>query len=163
VSDVVVGGGGRYLILHHAAERELAIFDVNEARIVKQLPMTTDTIRIAAGMDKLIGVKPKESGIERWSLTTVQREAPGDYTMEVPREAMAVGGASNGPLVASGVDWPRLGETAFFNVQTLKRIPMDFGPHDFFETSPNVFLRASAEGRLFACQQQSGGARQACL
>src|SRR5262249_52499720 len=37
VSDVAVGGGGRFLILYLSRERKLAIFDVNTARVVKYL------------------------------------------------------------------------------------------------------------------------------
>jgi hypothetical protein len=34
----------------------------------------------------------------------------------------------------------------------MKRIEMPFDPHGFFQTSPSVSLRASADGRTFACQ-----------
>lgn len=163
VADVAAGGAGRYLILHLPQQRKLAVFDANEARVVKYLPAAADNVKFAAGMDKLVVVRPDNGAVERWSLTTFEREATATLRMDVPAIAVAMGSASNGPLVVSGVDFPRLGETAFFDVLAMKRIDMSFHPHGFFDTSPNVFLRASADGRTFACVPDgAGGNTQAC-
>src|SRR5262249_31485022 len=54
IADVAVGGGGRYLILYLPKARELAVFDVSEAKIVRTIPLAEDDIKIAAGLDKLI-------------------------------------------------------------------------------------------------------------
>jgi hypothetical protein len=149
VADVAVGGDGRFLVLHLPPRQQLAIFDANKAAVVKSIPVV-DNIKFAAGMDKLVVVLP-EGTVERWSLTTFEREAAGELKLKVSPAAVAMGSASNGPLVVSGVDWPRLGETAFFDVLAMKRVAMSFDPHGFFNTSPNVYLRASADGRAFAC------------
>src|SRR5262249_4924116 len=42
-----VGGGGRSLILHLPQQRQLAVFDVNEAKVVKYLPMAEDRLLFA--------------------------------------------------------------------------------------------------------------------
>jgi hypothetical protein len=160
---VAVGGAGRYLILYLPTEHHLALFDANEGRIVRTLP-ADDNARFAAGMDKLLVVQPATRLVERWSLTTFRMEASATIKMEVPPVAVAMGSASNGPLLISGVDWPRLGETAFFDPIAMRRIDMSFHPHGFFETSPNIFLRASADGRTFASQANGfGGGTQACV
>jgi hypothetical protein len=114
-------------------------------------------------MDKLVVVR-RDGTVERWSLATFEREATGELNLKVPPVAVAMGSASNGPLVVSGVDWPRLGETAFFDVLTMNRIEMLFHPHGFFNTSPNVYLRASADGRTFACVPDGfDGNTQTCV
>jgi putative Ig domain-containing protein len=165
VTDVTAGGGGRYLILNLPSKKQLAVFDANTAEVVKYLPAGGDDVLIAAGMDKLVVLRKGGSKVERWSLTTFEREAEAELSLDVPAAAAAMGEASNGPLVVSAVNWPVLGETAFFDVLKMQRIDMDaaFDRHGFFETSPDVFLRASADGRVFACQQSLGGTVQTCV
>jgi predicted Zn finger-like uncharacterized protein len=162
-SAVAAGGAGRYLILNIPEKKQLAIFDANSASIAKILPAGGDDVLIAAGMDMLMVLHKQDFTVERWSLTTFEREAEGKLEMDVPFAAAAMGEASNGPLVVSGVDWPRLGETAFFDVLQMKRIDMPFDKHSFFDTSPDVFLRASDDGRVFASQQQPGNVVQTCV
>jgi hypothetical protein len=77
-------------------------------------------------------------------------------TMKAPPIAAAIGSVSNDPLVISGVDYPCLGETVFFDVTRMQRLEVPLNPHDLFATSPRVFLRASADGRTFACQGDAG-------
>ena len=57
-ADACAGGGGRFLILHLAQTRQLAVFDVNQAKVVKYLPVPADNVRFAAGMNKLLVVAP---------------------------------------------------------------------------------------------------------
>jgi hypothetical protein len=163
LDEVAVGGGGRYLILRLPRLRQLAVFDVNEAKVVKFLPIPGDDVKFAAGMDKLVVIEPTSYRIHRWSLTTFEREATASLSMKVPPIAVAMGSASSGPLVISGVNYPLLGETVFFDVHRMARIEIP-NPHDFFRTSPSVFLRASADGRVFACQETSPhGMLQSCI
>src|SRR5262249_34530620 len=70
IADVCVGGGGRFLILHLPRQRNLAIFDVNEGKVVKYLPVADDRVLFAAGMNKLLVVLPDKNLIQRWSLAT---------------------------------------------------------------------------------------------
>lgn len=159
-TDVAVGGGGRFLVLHLPKLRKLAVFDVTEAKVVKYLPTSANNIKFTAGLDKLIVVQPSSYTIERWSLNTFEREAETKIAMKVPPVAVAMGSASDGPLVISGCDWPSLGETAIFDIQKMKRIEVSVGPHAGFHTSPHVFLRASADGRVFVCQAAASGGLQ---
>lgn len=46
---VLVGGGGRFLFFHLPAVRQLAVFDVNEAKFVEHLPMAEENVLLAAG------------------------------------------------------------------------------------------------------------------
>src|SRR5207237_6735731 len=77
VASVAVGGGGRYLVLHMPEVRKLAVFDVNEAKIAHQIPLAEENILFTAGLDKLIVVFPDKNLLQRWSMTTGQRETSG--------------------------------------------------------------------------------------
>jgi hypothetical protein len=98
VADVRVGGGGRYLIFSLPSRRQLAIFDANEARIVKYLPLAEDDARFAAGIDKLIVALPGANILQRYDLTTFEREATVQSPVAGTLQMVQMGSASRGPL-----------------------------------------------------------------
>jgi hypothetical protein len=101
VNDVVVGGGGRYLILYLGKLQRLAIFDVNAGRITKFLQTDAGELLLAANMDRLIVVYPQRELMQRWNLQTLEKEV----TVRVPVKpvrAIAMGYASAGPLALNG-------------------------------------------------------------
>ncbi len=97
--DVCVGGGGRFLILRLPKEHKLAVFDANEAKIVKYLPLAEDDALIAAGLDKLIVALPAGNILERWSLTTFEREVRVPSPVDGAIKRLLMGSATRGPLV----------------------------------------------------------------
>jgi S1-C subfamily serine protease len=161
VSDLCVGGGGRYLILHMPRVRALAVFDVSQARIVQTIPGADEDIRFAAGMDKLIVLHPSKKVLQRWSLTGRQREALVPLPFKMDRVlCVAMGCASDGPLFVGGpVDDPKdlsKPRVALLDVQTLKPLPLTKVERHgigFGEPTP---VRASANGRVFTTWRQGG-------
>jgi WD40 repeat protein len=97
--DVCVGRGGRFLIFHLPLARRVAVFDANEAKIVKLLPVAEQDILLAAGDDKLIMVSPGRNLFRRWNLKTLKREQLFFTQTRGSIRAMAMGSASAGPLV----------------------------------------------------------------
>src|SRR5271157_5830328 len=77
LTELVVGGGGRYLILFLKSNRQLAIFDVMATDIVKRLDLPSEDVLIAAGAEKLILLYPKEKLFQRYSLKTMEAELTG--------------------------------------------------------------------------------------
>ena len=45
VTDVVLAGSGRYLLIQMGAAKQLAVFDVNQAKIIKTLPLISDKVK----------------------------------------------------------------------------------------------------------------------
>lgn len=139
VADVCVGGGGRLLILHLPKERNLAVFDADQAKVVKYVPAADDKVKFAAGLDHLLVALPGDKVIERWSLKTFEREASAPAKGEVT--ALCMGSASHGPLyVAAG------GDAHFLDPVTLKPIDVKV-PKGRLPAGANV--RASADGTVF--------------
>lgn len=99
ITDLVVGGGGRYLILYFKTLHQLGIFDTSRAEIVKFLPVNSEKVMFAAGAEHLLIVDPEKKILERWSLKTFQREATALLPIQDPLEGIAIGSASQGPLV----------------------------------------------------------------
>ncbi len=151
VANVAVGGGGRFLILHLPQMRKLAIFDVNEAKIVKYIPLPEDDICFTAGMDKLIVGLPLSNSFQRWSLKSMEREVTVPNPLNGSIADIVMGNASAGPLFvchSKGV--------ALLNPRTFREL--DMKPKD--QRMPGCaagLVRASADGTLFAMREGRGG------
>src|SRR5262249_23483721 len=74
VADVAVGGGGRFLLLHMPGLKKLAVFDINETKVVRYLDVAEAGAKIAAGQDMVLAALPGSDRIQRWSLKTLELE-----------------------------------------------------------------------------------------
>lgn len=139
-TDVVVGGGGRYLIFHMPKLKKLAVFDVNAARITKYLPLTEDDIVFTAGLDCVIVGLKKGGKLERWSLTTFELEKSAAPPFNEDITGVLMGHASNGPLVVNGF---------FLDAATFRSLPIlgDKGNDRPLGSAHGRF--ASADGTVF--------------
>jgi len=157
VGDVCAGGAGRYLILALPKLGKLGVFDVNEAKVVKYLPLAEADAKFAAGRDKLIIVAPKAGTIERYSLTTFEKEVTAALPYTGKLHAVLMGSATDGPVLVamSGMNRERAASTyVFFDQKTLKELVCDWqgdGPDrdrnlGFGDTQ--VVSRLSADGRV---------------
>lgn len=154
--DAVIGGGGRYLILLLPEAKKVTVFDTGTAEFVKELAVDfEEKLLIAAGADKLVLVDSVKRTIERYSLPGLVREAEAKLPMQGPPIAIALGSASNGPLVITGVEIPQPPETLFYDVLRLERIELPLDAKAILDTTPTAFLRASADGHVFACQPRT--------
>jgi len=98
---VAVGGAGRYL-LFTLGERQLAVFDVNAADVVKRVPLAYEKALVAAGASKFVIAYPENERVERWDIGTMTRDGdPQPLPFEGALEAIALGADSEGPLLAS--------------------------------------------------------------
>lgn len=156
---VCVGGGGRFLVLSLPAKKQVAVFDVSRAEVVKYLPAPAEKVLVAAGMDKLAVVAPDLGVVERWSLLTFEKEAtaPLPVTAGLKATAVAMGAGSSGPLLVQAMDWPRLGEWFVFDVTAMKEAAGGAGRHRL-ECRPGDRVLASDNGRTFVVNRASGTA-----
>jgi hypothetical protein len=149
VADVAVGGGGRYLLLHLPKLRQIAVFDVSQAKITGHVPLTTDNVRFTAGRDKLIVALADENVIQRWDLATQRREASAPLPVRDKLSGLALGSASDGPLLVASCQGAIRSELFFMDVATLTKLPIQrtgAGHIHIFDVNG---VRASADGRVF--------------
>ena len=139
-TDVVVGGGGRYLIFHLPKLKKLAVFDVNEARVTKYIPLAEPDVTYTAGLDcVVIGLKAAGK-LERWSLSTfeLEKSAPPPFKEDVKQVLMGHG--SNGPLVVNGY---------FLDPATFQQLPVrDMNGNERVWSAGDVRF-PSADGTVF--------------
>jgi hypothetical protein len=141
--DVCVGGGGRFLILYLPEQRNLAIFDANEARIVKYLSLAEDNVKVAAGRDHLFVVLPTANVIQRYNLATFEKEVTVPAPTSGQVSHVLLGSASQGPLLLAGGD----GKVVFLDPRTFK--PQDVKTSGLSGFGPDAFCRVSGDGRVF--------------
>src|SRR5262245_10836630 len=109
--DACFGGGGRFLILRLPATQKLAVFDVNEAKVVKYIAVAEADAKFAAGLNHLIVAMPAAGVFQRWSLTTFEKEA--SVASPVAQIGnIAMGSASDGPLLVQPRSQDRFGGSA---------------------------------------------------
>jgi hypothetical protein len=155
IQNVVLGGGGRFLILHLPKLRQVAVFDVNAAKVVKYLPVAGDNVMIAAGMTKLILAFPDTKIIQRWSLLTFERELTGTLPINDAIAGIGMGYGSDGPLVVQVVREPISGFDHFLDIRTMKLIDVREQIAGHVHRGANAQMRGSADGRTFGIS--SGG------
>ncbi len=177
ISDVAVGGGGRYLCLKLNG-RKLAIFDANAGAVVKTIPLEADRALIAAGASLLIVAYPDQRAFVRWSLDDLDSAGTRvNSPLKAQIQSLAMGNDSDGPLLACWTPGPQpqLGAPARYSfldprtfavlkadsiinggVQGIGQLSRSGGSltlHPFLQK--RVHLRASAGGNLFALWQTS--------
>jgi hypothetical protein len=134
-SEIRVGGGGRYLVLHLPKLKKLAIFDVNEASIVRYIPLAEDKVVYAAGLDKIVVGLTAKGVIESWDLNTGEKIASRALAGAAEVTSVLMGFASHGPVVVNG---------AFYDLDSLKPLPIKT-PHGY----PPPWSPVSADGTVF--------------
>lgn len=98
-TGLAVGGSGRFFVLHLPERQQLAIFDVNQAKVTQTIPLGEPGAPFAAGKDRLLVVLPKARRIEHWDLVTGKRLAEAPLDVPFPVRAISMGSASRGPLL----------------------------------------------------------------
>ena len=157
--QVCVGGGGRFLIASLPAVKQIAVVDLSRAKVAKLLPAASERMLVAAGMNTLFVLYPGTNVVQRWSLTSFEKEGTGTIAPAAGLVVtnIAMGSASNGPVLIQAMDFPRLGERFLFDITTMEPVP-GTRKHDSTQgTWPGDTLRASANGKVVTVSRKEGG------
>lgn len=117
-ADVCAGGGGRYLLFHLPKAGKIALFDIPAARIVHYFPATDPAVKFAAGADAVVIGLPGQGVLQRWSLTTFERELSAPSPVQEPIGSVLLGHGSAGPVLVNGL---------YLDLRSLKPIAVE-GP-----------------------------------
>lgn len=161
VADAIVGGGGRFLLLVIPSLKQVAVFDVQQAKIVKYLPQAEDTVKVAAGIDRAILYYPDSQIVHRWNLNTFEREVSNRLPINGTVKSIAMGNASRGPLlVYHAVSTGALDRCSvdFVDPLTLQVVELKRGLRQ--RLSSGVYrdaehIRCSGDGQVFGCWYSS--------
>ena len=154
VETAAVAAGGRLLLLHSPKVGKVVVFDVSEGKVVRQIDAAEPGTLLAGGMNTFVIYQPKRNTFERWTCDKLERLPEVKSPFADPVRALAMGSASNGPLVAalggSRGTGPLGASLGFFDPTAAREVgyladgqpnPLGIGPAH----SP-VRLRVSANG-----------------
>jgi hypothetical protein len=147
--DVCVGGGGRFLFFYLKSLSKLAVFDLCQAKLAGYVPAGESEILFAAGADRLLVVHPEQMLIQRYRLDTLKLEATQQLALDGRPNLIALGAASQGPLlIGTGETMPNSLSYAL-DIGTLKPLPWNMPARTMVEMAAHTQVRASADGRVF--------------
>jgi hypothetical protein len=148
VGDAVVGGGGRFLIFHLPTAQKFAVFDVQQGKVVKELPVADAVVLFAAGANQLVVVYPNAKLLHVWDLTTLERERtaplPGSLTGDDIHQ-VCMGAASAGPVFAYLRQQKRTLALHLHNLATSEVRWKHWGPQNAYGP---LHMRASPDGSM---------------
>ncbi|MCA9005403.1 MAG: DUF1559 domain-containing protein [Planctomycetaceae bacterium] len=147
-THVAAGGNGRYLIFYLKQQKQLAVFDVSAAQIIKLIPIEFEDISLTAGADKLVILSRDQSVIQRYSLNTFEKELSLPVALNGEGSQLVMGSASNGPvLFFSGNE--SYAEKSFLDLQTLEKSRVDLPGGEIHVLSGNRIIHVSPDGKVF--------------
>ncbi|MFN3152300.1 S1C family serine protease [Bremerella sp.] len=115
--SMTTGGAGRYIVLHLKDTGKLVLLDIAAAEIIRAVDAPGEDLMLAGGLDKLIVLVPSQGLFHRYDLATLTREKSFPAPSNFHPKKMAMGSASQGPLVCH-----TRGPIELFDIQKLKPI-----------------------------------------
>lgn len=151
VSRTCVGAGGRMIFLHIPDLKKLAVFDVEQSKIIQYLSVPQEDALFAAGIDKLFIASQSAGKLERYNLTTFKKEVTAKLPVEGRVGALLMGSASTGPLFLCGIDGMLAVDSLSLTEHPFKWLrnngeSNDRSPFSFQNDTPQ--LQISANGRV---------------
>src|SRR5262249_18638816 len=116
----------------------------------RTIPLEDKKAKLAAGRDKVIALSGNV--LQRWNLSTGQQEAAFPVPVRGPVKAIAMGSASNGPLLICSEENGRAGQGRFdlYDIRTMSPcFTARRGATTPLSVRAGCRARASANGKVF--------------
>jgi hypothetical protein len=129
VTEVVVGGDGRYLLLSIPDLQKVGVFDLREAKVLKYVGVPSKRFFVAGGATRFVIVDITNRRLSKWKYDSLDaKEAEAPIEMKGRRQLMAavMGPASEGPLALS------------FNYDKYERRQVFIEPYDLQTLTPKA-------------------------
>ncbi|PQO41237.1 hypothetical protein C5Y96_00540 [Blastopirellula marina] len=117
--SMATGGAGRYIVLHLKEAGKLALLDVVAGGIIHTIDAPGEDLMLAGGLDQLIVLVPSQGLFHRYNIATLKRKKSFPAPINFHPQRIAMGSASQGPLVCH-----TRGPVELFDIKTFK--PLTF-------------------------------------
>jgi hypothetical protein len=158
ISRALLGGAGRYLIVHLGIQSQVIVFDLASRKQVLTLEAAADCL-LAANVNVLLVVSPFEKRLDRWSLKDLKKTGTNDLPFPGDVRAVAMGHASAGPLLVYWVSGVAPLSPGYYSVMDPQSIRSELLTSPGSTRKPempkqrvardDVRLRAAANGSAF--------------
>ncbi len=136
------GGSGRYIVFHIREKGILAVLDVVQRKIVKEIKVP-ENVAFAANRKKLLIAFPSLKQLQRWDLSTLKHEKTATLDRDCQPEFAVMGSDGDGPLAI----WSQR-EMQLWDVQELKRLKFK-QPLFKNRSRYGFYMSVSADGNTF--------------
>ena len=159
MKDVCRAAAGRFLLVSMGNLPSLAIIDLDQAQIVKILPLPSQEALVAGTNEHFFVWDPIKNHLNRYSLQSLEIEASAPVPFEGKPLSFCAGEASDGPLaiiVSIQKDNLNFNDWVFVDPIKLKSIPYEINGESRADKIKTINqggsgprLRASADGKVF--------------
>lgn len=159
MKDVCRAAAGRFLLVSMGNLPSLAIIDLDQAQIVKILPLPSQEALVAGTNEHFFVWDPIKNHLNRYSLQSLEIEASAPVPFEGKPLSFCAGEASDGPLaiiVSIQKDNFNVNDWVFVDPIKLKSIPYEINGESRADQIKTINqdgsgprLRASADGKVF--------------
>jgi hypothetical protein len=146
-TQMVVGGSGRYLLLHLEELMKIAVVDISQGKIVNYIPANDASTLFAASQDKLIVFGNDQGVVSRWNLATQERELTVNSPFGGKISSIAMGAGSRGPAMVFRTSGSFQSGIAFLDLDTLGEFKVDWENNNRPSPSFNGFNQTHASNR----------------
>jgi hypothetical protein len=145
VNEIILGGGGQYVVMHTSPEEEIIVFDVSKGEIIYRFMADVGTM-IAASSEFLITVTPFDKSVELRSFKNLETPRRMKLPMDCAVLKIAVGHASSGPMFVSWAEGTGDGDNVYLSFLQIPSLEPVI-PRGVFQTSHGMNSTRAAIGR----------------
>jgi hypothetical protein len=149
ISEVKVGGDGRFLLLHFKDLRKIGLLDLNAGEVVHYFPANDDDTVFDASISKLVIASGSKGVIARYDLLSHERELVQTIDSSIISHLL-IGSATEGPIYLGGGSRGYDGRCIQVDMQTLKTSEFEMEGRSSRGFGPSGRVRLSANGRTFS-------------
>ncbi|MDY3563254.1 hypothetical protein R5W23_004754 [Gemmata sp. JC673] len=107
IAAIIPGGGGRYFAAHVPSAERVIVYDTALRKVAGEVPGSSGTALMAAGRESLFVGRDADTNFIRWDFKTARQDAVSLPPRAQPLRYVAMGAASDGPMVLVTKDTTR--------------------------------------------------------
>lgn len=160
IANVTLAAGGRMLLIELPGAEKLAVFDANKGAIVATIPLPWNAL-VVGSLEFVHIIDQSRNVIERWSLTSFQKERSAGIPFAHKVVAAAAGHASRTAILVRFGRGPRV-RNSYGMIDQLSMEALDLKITNMGRMSSNqpMCMSSDAFGRLFLVTSNRGGAAE---
>ena len=157
VAQIVIGGGGKFLLMLQPSTRKILVYDVHELEMIGEIPVAAEQARIAAGNELVVVGYPAQNLIQTFGLPSLKRIHARNSPIGDRLEELAMGPASSGHFLVIGSKLENQIRYAFYALIDAKTMtPISQMRAGYRSHRDDYIARASDDGMVFVVTDEGG-------
>lgn len=153
LTEVDVGGDGRYLVANLRSLRQIATIDLRSKKLVRLTPSESEDVLIAASRDSLYVLARDDQTLTRYSLETGTQDLTVASPVIDPVVQLMIGSSANSPLVFVCDCSRQEGMIRLYDPVSMKELFNSKNKQLYYHADSKTRMRMSADGRTFSASE----------